>query len=181
MKEQCPGLCTECGVQCRMPKDNHKFCLCPNQHNFPSERYRERPDRRALPSMAAKANDHLRAKAKELEATVGGKVGHDHPETSHVAAKKVRSGTQQAQVLKALLGRGPLTAYHAASFVLNGAGVPISANQTTTRFLELREQGYIRYLMHDTGKPIERETSPGNTAIVHELTPHGRVVATALR
>lgn len=111
---------------------------------------------------------------------VGGKVGHDHPLTSHRAAAQVQSGSQKAQVLLALRHNPEgMTGYELADWVFNKAGKPISPNQTCTRLLELREVGLVCYKHKFPGGPIiERATTPGNTGQVHVLTERGiRAVA----
>ena len=80
----------------------------------------------------------------------GGKVGNDHPLTSHTAAAKVKSGSQKGQILHALYliwPDGGYTGYDLSTrgLVLNGAGLPISPNQTCTRLLELREAGLVEF------------------------------------
>ena len=68
----------------------------------------------------------------------GGPVSDAHPLTSHRAASTVRSGSQKAQILLAMYAVWPdggYTGYDLATsgLVVNGAGNPISANQTCTR------------------------------------------------
>ena len=113
---------------------------------------------------------------------VGGKVGHDHPLTSHRAATQVQSGSQKAQVLLALRHNpGGLTGYELADWVFNKAGRSISPNQTCTRLLELREVGMVDYKRKFPGGPIvERVTTPGNTGQVHMLTERGTHAVAAL-
>tara|TARA_R100001443_G_scaffold49693_2_gene61995 strand:+ start:789 stop:1277 length:489 start_codon:yes stop_codon:yes gene_type:complete len=111
---------------------------------------------------------------------VGGKVGADHPETSQVAARNVKSGGQKAQAIKAL-AREPkrgMTAYELSEHIVNGAGRTISPNQAGTRLGELRDQGLAVYLYDEVGRAVERETTPGNTGIVNVLTRQGFMVAT---
>jgi len=111
---------------------------------------------------------------------VGGKVGAGHPQTSHTAAMKVKSGSQKAQAITALSNDllNGLTAYQLSSVIFNGAGHPISPNQAATRLGELRDQGIAVYLYDEVGRAVERETTPGNTGIVHVLTDYGYKVAT---
>jgi uncharacterized protein YidB (DUF937 family) len=111
---------------------------------------------------------------------VGGKVGADHPQTSHTAAMKVKSGSQKAQAITALSNDllNGLTAYQLSSVICNGAGHPISPNQAATRLGELRDQGIAVYLYDEIGRAVERETTPGNSGIVHILTGYGHKVAT---
>lgn len=114
---------------------------------------------------------------------IGGKVGNDHPETSQRASMRVKAGSQKAQAIRALDesdGTG-LTAYQLSKLVFNGAGDNLSPNQTATRLGELREQGLAMYLFDQVGRPVERETTPGNTGIVHVLSRFGREVALDLR
>lgn len=110
---------------------------------------------------------------------IGGPVGADHPATSQVAAMRVKSGSQQAQALLALRQHDAegLNAYQLKQYVLNGAGEPISANQTATRLGELRGKGLVAYVFDQFGKPVERETTPGNTGYVHRLTKFGQQAA----
>ena len=109
----------------------------------------------------------------------GGKVGNDHPLTSHTAAAKVKSGSQKGQILHALYliwPDGGYTGYDLSTrgLVLNGAGLPISPNQTCTRLLELREAGLVEFKREFPGGPIvEASTTPGNTGQVHSLTAAG--------
>ena len=116
----------------------------------------------------------------------GGKVGDDHPLTSHKAATTVKSGSQKAQILLALHAVWPdggYTGYDLStrSLVLNGSGRPISPNQTCTRLLELREAGLVEFKREFPGGPIvEAVTTPGNTGQVHCLTTHGYKTTVAL-
>jgi len=114
---------------------------------------------------------------------VGGKVGTDHPETSHQAAMTVKSGSQKAQAIKALKDSHPegLTAFQLSELILNGAQRPISPNQAATRVGELHDQGLATYLFDEVGRPQERETTPGNTGQVHVLTNYGHQVAVNLQ
>ena len=113
----------------------------------------------------------------------GGKVGDDHPLTSHVAASRVKSGSQKAQMLLALraIYPGGMTGYALSDRVLNSAGRPISPNQACTRLLELREDGLVEYARLFPGGPIlEDGTTPGNTGQVHCLTERGYRAAATL-
>ena len=113
---------------------------------------------------------------------IGGKVGNDHPEMSQRASMRVKSGSQKAQAIMALEERGDgMTAFDLSTVIFNGAGREISPNQAATRLGELREQGLAGYLFDQVGRPVERETTPGNTGIVHVLTRFGREVAMDLR
>jgi len=116
----------------------------------------------------------------------GGKVGDDHPLTSHKAAARVKSGSQKAQILLALHAVWPdggYTGYDLSTrgLVLNGSGRPISPNQTCTRLLELREVGMVEFKREFPGGPIvEAVTTPGNTGQVHWLTDYGYKATIAL-
>ena len=114
---------------------------------------------------------------------IGGKVGNDHPETSQRALMRVKSGSQKAQAIMALEERGAdgMTAYDLSTVIFNGAGREISPNQAATRLGELRDQGLAGYLFDQVGRPVERETTPGNTGIVHVLTRFGYEVSMDLR
>jgi len=113
---------------------------------------------------------------------VGGKVGRSHPETSRKAAKRVKSGTQKAQLILDLnFHEEGKTAYELSASIFTADGRTISPNQTATRLGELREQGLVSYAFDQIGRPVERETTPGNTGIVHVLTLEGRQVATDLK
>ncbi len=114
---------------------------------------------------------------------VGGKVGTNHPETSQRASMNVKSGSQKAQAIKALSEKGVegMTAFDLSTVIFNGAGREISPKQSATRLGELREQGLAVYLFDQVGRPVERETTPGNTGIVHVLTRFGDEVAMDLR
>jgi hypothetical protein len=112
----------------------------------------------------------------------GGKVGRNHPETSKLAARRVKSGSQKAQIL-ALLRLAPYgrTGYSLSKQVVNGAGSSISSNQTCTRLQELREEGLVERCFDDiTGIPMTEVTTPGNTGHLHWLTDRGRNVAATL-
>jgi len=116
----------------------------------------------------------------------GGKVGDDHPLTSHKAAATVKSGSQKAQILCALYAVWPdrgYTGYDLSTrgLVLNAASLPISPNQTCTRLLELRETGLVEFKREFPGGPIvEAVTTPGNTGQVHCLTSRGQRTAITL-
>ena len=118
---------------------------------------------------------------------IGGKVGNNHPLTSHRASTRVRSGSQKAQILLALYAVWPdggHTGYGLSTrgLVLNGASKPISANQACTRLLELREMGLVEFKREFPGWPIvEADTTPGNTGQVHSLTDHGYKMAWRMR
>jgi len=101
---------------------------------------------------------------------------------SQRASMRVKSGSQKAQAIMALEERGDgMTAFDLSTVIFNGAGREISPNQAATRLGELREQGLAGYLFDQVGRPVERETTPGNTGIVHVLTRFGREVAMDLR
>ena len=113
----------------------------------------------------------------------GGKVGHDHPQTSHTAARQVRSGSQQALILLALWD-GPSTAYRLSTGgrVVNKGGYAVAPNQIATRLAELRDRGWVTYLRAFEGGPgVEETTTPGNTGQVQKLTDAGRREAIRLR
>ena len=113
----------------------------------------------------------------------GGKVGHGHPQTSHTAARQVRSGSQQALILLALWD-GPSTAYRLSTGgrVVNKGGYPVAPNQIATRLGELRDRGWVTYLRAFEGGPVvEETTTPGNTGQVQKLTDLGRSEAVRLR
>lgn len=114
----------------------------------------------------------------------GGKVGHDHPQTSHTAAANVKSGSQHAQILIALYTVWPtrgMTGYDLSDIVVNSGGRTISANQCCTRLLELREKGLVEFMREFPDGPIvEAETTPGNTGQIHVLTDAGIKKAIAL-
>jgi DNA-binding HxlR family transcriptional regulator len=107
---------------------------------------------------------------------IGGTTGNDHPETSYEAGRKVKSGSQKHQILRAMYQhRDGVTAYDLRNKIRNGAGDPISNNQIATRLGEMREQGLVKYRRDGlTGLILERETTPSNTGLVQELTKWGR-------
>ena len=107
---------------------------------------------------------------------IGGKVGHNHPETSHKAAKKVKSGTQKHQILRQMfMAKAGLTAIDLYGKELTGPGHPLSTNQIATRLLELREGGLVDFRRHPiTGLPETRPTTPGNEGQIQQLTELGR-------
>ena len=106
----------------------------------------------------------------------GGTTGTHHPETSHEAGRKVKSGSQKHQILRAMYAaRDGMPAFDLYGKVKNGAGHPISTNQIATRLGEMREQGLVKYRRDElTGVILERETTPSNTGLVQELTKWGR-------
>ena len=111
----------------------------------------------------------------------GGKVGRLHPETSQLAAKQVKSGSQKAQILVLLNSCSWATGYTLSEGVFNGAGRSISPNQTCTRLQELREEGLVERIPDViTGEPLEEATTPGNTGQLHRLTVKGMRVASAM-
>ena len=114
----------------------------------------------------------------------GGKVGNDHPQTSHSAARQVRSGSQQALILLALWD-GPATAYRLSTGgrVVNKSGYAVAPNQIATRLAELRERGWVIYLrtLDGRGPIVEETTTPGNSGQVQKLTDLGRSEAIRLR
>ena len=124
--------------------------------------------------------------APSLWDQTGGLVSDAHPLTSHRAATTVKSGTQKAQILLALRAVWPdrgLTGYDLSTrgLVVNGAGLPISANQACTRLLELRDAGLVDFHREFPAGPIvEAPTTPGNTGQVHTLTAYGVSKASAI-
>lgn len=86
-----------------------------------------------------------------------GKVGHDHPGTSHRAARNANVKGQKARLLALLVEAGAdgLTCFEAAPLL------GISPNQTATRMMELREARLVARL------PLTRPTTPGNFGHVH--------------
>jgi len=105
-----------------------------------------------------------------------GKVGDDHPLTSHKAAMNLKAGTQKHQIVRQLfMSSHGLTAFELYGKILNGAGHPISTNQIATRLLELREWGLVDFRRDPiTGLPETRTTSGSNEGQVQELTERGR-------
>ena len=106
---------------------------------------------------------------------VGGKVSDAHPITSHVAASRVKSGTQKAQALIALKAVYPegLTAFQLADHIVDGSGRNISRNQAATRLGEIRDNGWAELKLNGAGLPEERATTPGSTGQVYKLTDIG--------
>ena len=104
---------------------------------------------------------------------VPGKVGKDHPDTSHVAAKNITSGaaSHRSQIIE-ILGDHPdgLTCYEVAQVT----GRP--PNQEATRMLELREMGLVEYVFDAHGKTVKRPTTPGNRGQVQRLKRPRRLV-----
>jgi hypothetical protein len=105
-----------------------------------------------------------------------GKVGNNHPVTSHKAAMNLKAGTQKHQIVKQLfMAREGLTAFELYGKILNNAGHPVSTNQIATRLLELREYGAVDFRRDPiTGLPETRTTSGSNEGQVQELTQWGR-------
>lgn len=99
-----------------------------------------------------------------------GQVGAKDPSTSRRSAQShPRYGTQRWKVLRAL-ERGPHTAHEIAE------ALGKSPNLIATRLGELREGGFVAYHRNEQGMRVERETTPGNTGLVQEITPLGRAV-----
>ena len=92
---------------------------------------------------------------------------HSGAKTSRVAGTTPRKGSQRHQVLAALRTLGPMTAYELSSLVHK------SPNQTATRLGELHDDLFVVYLRDADGAIEERPTTPGNTGMVHTLTPLG--------
>ena len=115
------------------------------------------------------AEDEISAISPEV---TGGKVGKNHPETSKKAAVRVRSGSQRYNVLEALYNHGAKTGWELSEYyVRKESGGRISSNQIATRLGELRELGLaVRSRVCTDGEWLERVTTDGNTAIVHEIT-----------
>tara|TARA_B100000029_G_scaffold40251_3_gene37634 strand:- start:10460 stop:10894 length:435 start_codon:yes stop_codon:yes gene_type:complete len=115
------------------------------------------------------AEDEISAISPEI---IGGKVGKYHPETSKKASARVRSGSQRYNVLEALHNFGGKTGWELSEYyVRKESGDRISPNQIATRLGELRELGLVkRTRVSKDGEWLERVTTSGNTAIVHEIT-----------
>jgi DNA-binding HxlR family transcriptional regulator len=115
------------------------------------------------------AEDEISAISPEI---IGGKVGKHHPETSKKASARVRSGSQRYNVLEALYNFGSKTGWELSEhYVRKESGDRISPNQIATRLGELRELGLVkRSRVCEDGEWLERVTTSGNTAIVHEIT-----------
>ncbi len=106
---------------------------------------------------------------------MNGKTGATHPLTSQVAGKRIRVDSQHAKIGEALLMSHPngLTAYELSDGrIATKDGRPVSANQIATRLLEMRERGYVKYIMVD-GIELVRPTTPGNTGLVQILSDSG--------
>ena len=138
---------------------------------------------RYLPHFATcpQADEHRQRGVNEHE--VGGAPSrHDHPETSVVAAKKVRIGSQHAAIIldlsEAPMGR---TAFELANLVghLTRKRPGISPNQAGSRIAELRDRGLVEVLEVD-GAQVTRRAAASD-ALVHVLTPRGRVEVGRLR
>jgi hypothetical protein len=87
--------------------------------------------------------------------------------TSRVAGGTPRKGTGRFKVLMDLRDRGASTA-HAV-----GDSINVAPNQVATRFGELRDDLFIRYVRNDVGSVVQWPTTPGNTGMVHEITDLG--------
>ena len=112
---------------------------------------------------------------------VRGAVGRDHPTTSVDAAKRLRSGSQHAQIIIALTAAtSGLTADEMSGRIMNKAGHPIAVNQIATRLGELRARGFVDYEDNLDGGRAKRATSSGNSALVQIATAAGRRVAASL-
>ncbi len=112
----------------------------------------------------------------------GGKVGHDHPQTSHTAARQVRSGSQQAFILLALWD-GPSTAYRLSTGgrVVNKGGYAVPRIRSLPG--SLNSVSGVGHLPADLrgGPVVEETTTPGNSGQVQKLTDLGRSEAIRLR
>lgn len=99
-----------------------------------------------------------------------GRVSAAHPETSQKAARRVsnrvRFGTQRHRCMDALAD-GALTAAEVAD------RIGLSRNQTATRLGELREAGFVAYLVMN-GARVTRPTGPNDEGLLHRLTTAGR-------
>jgi hypothetical protein len=87
--------------------------------------------------------------------------------TERVAGTTPSKGTGRYNVLMDLRDRGPSTA-HAV-----GDSIGIAPNQIGTRFGELRDDLFVRYLRDDVRAVVQWPTTPGNTGMVHEITDLG--------
>jgi hypothetical protein len=104
------------------------------------------------------------AMVERLDRKATGKTGVLHPPTSRRAGARVKAGSQQAAILKAVADSpAGLTAREAAEVIDR------SVNQCGSRLLELRRAGLVRHV--EPGDPIEAER---DGALVHVATGHGR-------
>lgn len=106
------------------------------------------------------------------------KVGADHPETAVVAARgmRLKAGSQRQRIVAeaARHGQVGITAAEAA------VAIDSSRNQTAARMLELRELGWLEYLVEE-GDYVDRATdTKGNRGRVHVLTAQGAAELRAL-
>jgi hypothetical protein len=97
-------------------------------------------------------------------------VGRAHPPTSRRAAHEARfrAGSQCGLIMAALRDRGQrgLTAAEAAPIIRR------SRNQAAARLWQLRNDGWVVYLLDERGLPVERATDDGEgrfTGQVHVL------------
>lgn len=99
-----------------------------------------------------------------------GLTGRGHSATSRTAGTTPRKGTQRYAVLEVLMRRTNATAYEVAR------DLGKSPNQIATRLGELHDDTFVEYDRdHETRSIIERETTPGNSGMVHKVTAAGRV------
>lgn len=109
----------------------------------------------------------------------GGRTSSRHPFTSHEAGARVHVGSQTAAILVDMRGRiDGATAYELANDgeAIRAKRPNISTNQVGSRLGELRDRGLVAYGVDEEGDPITRPTKTGR-AIVHRLTPAGRIEA----
>jgi len=104
----------------------------------------------------------------DLEAA--GKVGTAHPHTSYKAAVAPRFATQRYRVLEVLRDFGQATTAAIAD------EMRMSRNQTATRVGELREGGYVTFVLDEDGKVACLPTGPSADGRVLQLTPAGLYV-----
>ncbi len=90
-------------------------------------------------------------------------TGHDHPETSHMAAARVwpKTGTQRAKILKLLYDLWP--GGQTDEEIQIRLGMP--ANSERPRRIELTRMGWVTDTFHT------RETLGGDKAIIWQYVP----------
>jgi hypothetical protein len=100
-----------------------------------------------------------------------GKASGRAPQTSWRAARNPKNrmnfGTQRWEVAAVLLDCGPSTCAEVA------VHVGLSRNQTATRLMELREDGFVAYLYDDAGVRVTRPTGPRDEGLVQTITMSG--------
>ena len=108
-----------------------------------------------------------------------GQVGHDHPETSHAAARsapnRLKFNSQRFRILEVLAAHGPATAAQVAD------RLGMSRNQTATRLGECRDAGWVDYARNSSGKVITAPTSSDGEGMVQEVTNDGWAAMRAAR